>query len=172
MGILGRDRPQQGSSSGSTIIGSNTKLVGNFTLSDSLHLDGRIEGDIQSEADVTVGKSGSLEGEIVARRVLISGQVRGRIDAERLEIVSGGVVEGSVVTVDLVIEPGGRFNGSSEIRGEIAEPAASPSASSSADKPGSGKTSSGKSGSDKARSDKAGSGKSGENSAVKGSSPA
>jgi len=124
MGILGRDRPQQGSSSGSTIIGSDTHLVGNLTLSDGLHLDGRIDGDIQSEGDVTIGQSGRLEGEINARRVLISGQVNGRIDAERLEIVAGGVVEGNVVTVDLVIEPGGRFNGSSEIRSD--RPSASP----------------------------------------------
>jgi cytoskeletal protein CcmA (bactofilin family) len=127
MGILGRDRPQQGSSSGSTIIGSDTQLVGNLTLSDSLHLDGRIEGDVQSDGDVTIGQSGRLEGEIRARRVLISGQVTGRIDAERLEIVAGGVVEGNVVTVDLVIEPGGRFNGSSEIRSEPAA-AGAPSA--------------------------------------------
>ncbi|NKI33795.1 polymer-forming cytoskeletal protein [Wenzhouxiangella sp. XN79A] len=120
MGILGRDRPQQGTSSGSTIIGSDTQLVGNLTLNDNLHLDGRIEGDIQSDADVTVGQSGRLEGEIRARRVLVSGRVQGRIEAERLEIVAGGVVEGNVVTVDLVIEPGGRFNGSSEIRPEAA----------------------------------------------------
>lgn len=126
MGILGRDRPQQGSSTGSTIIGSDTHLVGNLTLSDSLHLDGRIDGDIQSEGDVTIGQSGRLEGEIRARRVLISGQVSGRIDAERLEIVAGGTVEGNVVTVDLVIEPGGRFNGSSEIRSEPSREAAGP----------------------------------------------
>lgn len=67
---------------------------------------------------MTIGKSGRLDGEIHAQRVLISGRVKGRIEAERLEIVAGGEVEGNVVTVDLVIEPGGRFNGSSEIRAE------------------------------------------------------
>lgn len=118
MGILGRDRPQQGSGAGSTLVGADTELVGNLTLNDNLHVDGRIEGDIRSNADVTIGKSGRLDGEIHAQRVLISGRVKGRIEAERLEIVAGGEVEGNVVTVDLVIEPGGRFNGSSEIRAE------------------------------------------------------
>lgn len=90
-------------------------------------MDGRIEGDVRSEADVTLGKSGQLEGKIQARRVLVSGHVHGRIEAERLEIVAGGVVEGDVVTVDLVIEPGGRFNGSSEIR-EATQAASAPKA--------------------------------------------
>lgn len=128
MGILGRDRPQQGSSAGSTLIGADTELVGDLTLNDNLHVDGRLQGNIESSADVTIGKSGHMDGEIRAQRVLVSGRVQGRIDADRLEIVAGGEVEGNVVTVDLVIEPGGRFNGSSEIRAEelpassVAEP--------------------------------------------------
>lgn len=116
MGILGRNRTEQGPGTGSTIIGSDTQLVGDLTLSDSLHVDGRIEGDIRSQADVTLGSSGEVVGEIHARRVLVSGSMDGRIDAERLEIIAGGVVEGNVRVTDLVIEPGGRFNGSSEIR--------------------------------------------------------
>lgn len=128
MGILGRDRPQQGSSAGSTLIGADTELVGDLTLNDNLHVDGRIQGNIESSADVTIGKTGRMVGEIRAQRVLVSGRVQGRIDVERLEIVAGGEVEGNVVTVDLVIETGGRFNGSSEIRAEnparsVAEPA-------------------------------------------------
>lgn len=116
MGILGRNRPQQGAGTGSTILGSGTELVGDLTLSDSLHVDGRLEGNIRSEADVTLGESGRVDGEIHARRVLVSGTMNGRINAERLEIVAGGSVEGTISVVDLVIEPGGRFNGASELR--------------------------------------------------------
>jgi len=115
MGILGRNRPQQGAGTGSTILGSGTELVGDLTLSDSLHVDGRLEGNIRSEADVTLGESGRVDGEIHARRVLVSGTMNGRINAERLEIVAGGSVEGTISVVDLVIEPGGRFNGTSEL---------------------------------------------------------
>lgn len=62
-----------------------------------------------------IGADGHLEGRIKARNVVVSGRVQGSVAAERLEIIAGGVVEGDVHTVDLVIEPGGRFNGSSEI---------------------------------------------------------
>lgn len=75
---------------------------------------------------MALGKSGSLNGQISARRVLVSGTVTGRIEAERLEIVAGGTVEGDVSIVDLVIETGGRFNGSSEIRSAAPDAQQSP----------------------------------------------
>lgn len=80
-----------------------------------MHVDGRIEGDVQSESNVVVGSEGYLKGQIKAGTVVVSGRIDGSISADRLEIIAGGCVEGDVHIVDLVIEPGGRFNGSSEI---------------------------------------------------------
>lgn len=62
-----------------------------------------------------IGADGYLKGRIKAGTVVVSGRVDGSISADRLEIIAGGCVEGDVHIVDLVIEPGGRFNGSSEI---------------------------------------------------------
>ncbi len=56
--------------------------------------------------------------------MLISGTMNGRVEAERLEIVAGGSVEGTISVIDLVIEPGGRFNGASELRQQPASDAA------------------------------------------------
>jgi len=115
MAIFGKDGAQQGSRAGTTVVAAGSKFVGNVALSDDLHLDGRIEGDIESDAGVVIGEQGCLVGSIRAGNVIVSGRVEGSIAAKRLEIVSGGAVEGDVHTIDLVIEPGGRFNGSSEI---------------------------------------------------------
>lgn len=115
MAIFGKDRAQQGSRNGSTIVAAGTEFVGNLSLSDTLHVDGRIDGDVQSESNVVIGTDGYLKGQIKAARVVVSGRVDGSISADRLEIIAGGCVEGDVHIVDLVIEPGGRFNGSSEI---------------------------------------------------------
>ena len=57
-----------------------------------------------------------MEGDISARRVLISGSFSGTIEAEKLEIVSTGLVTGTVRVDQLMIETGARFNGSSEVR--------------------------------------------------------
>lgn len=126
MAIFGKDGAQQGARTGSTIIAAGTQFVGDLTLSDDLHVDGRIEGDVSSEAGVVIGADGRLKGRIEAATVVVSGRVEGSIKARRLEIIAGGGVEGDVHTMELVIEPGGRFNGSSEYLEE--EPAPAPAA--------------------------------------------
>jgi cytoskeletal protein CcmA (bactofilin family) len=115
MAIFGKNRPQQGPGHGATIIAAGTQLVGNLTLSDRLHVDGRLDGDVASESAIVVGTEGFIEGTVKAKTVVVSGRVKGSISADRLEIIAGGRVEGDVHIVELVIEPGGRFNGSSEI---------------------------------------------------------
>lgn len=140
MAIFGKERAQQGARNGSTIVAAGTQFVGNFTLTDTLHVDGRIEGDVQSESNVVIGADGYLKGQIRAATIVVSGRVDGSISADRLEIIAGGSVEGDVHIVDLVIEPGGRFNGSSEILGsdtatEKSGRGAGKKAGASADKP-------------------------------------
>ena len=75
---------------------------------------------MRSDAEVSIGEQGSVEGEIEARRILVSGHFNGSIEAERLEIAAGGRVDGDVVVGELVIESGAQFNGSSKIRGQEA----------------------------------------------------
>jgi len=63
-----------------------------------------------------------LTGNLSAKQVYVSGRFSGKIEAQRVEIVSGGQVEGEIEVNDLVIEPGGKFNGTSTILGSVAEP--------------------------------------------------
>lgn len=117
MAIFNQKHTQQSPGAGSTLVAASTELVGNLTLSDNLHVDGRIEGDVVSEANVVVGTQGRIEGTIKARQVMVSGQIKGSVYSERLEITKDGQLEGDVHVSELMIEPGGRFNGSSEIVG-------------------------------------------------------
>ena len=73
-----------------------------------------------SKAEVIIGQPGSVEGDIQARRVLVSGRFEGTIRAERLEIVASGRVSGEVSVSQLVIESGGQFDGTSRLRSEEA----------------------------------------------------
>ena len=118
MGIIGRNHSKHRKNNGTTVIAAGTELVGNLALDDNLHIDGRVDGQIDSKAEITIGQSGHMEGQISARRVLISGTFEGTIDAERLEIVASGKVSGEVVVEQLVVESGAHFNGSSRIRGD------------------------------------------------------
>jgi cytoskeletal protein CcmA (bactofilin family) len=98
------------------VVAAGTRFVGDIELSDSIHLDGEMKGGINSEGDVAIGESGSFEGRISAKRVVISGCFQGELEADRLEIVASGRVSGEIHVGELVIESGGQFNGTSHIR--------------------------------------------------------
>ena len=118
MGIIGRSHSKHRKSNGTTVIAAGTELVGNLALEDNLHVDGRIDGDVESQAEITIGQTGHMEGRISARRVLVSDTFDGHIDADRLEIVASGRVTGEVTVGQLVVESGAHFNGTSRIRGD------------------------------------------------------
>jgi len=88
-----------------------------------LHIDGVIEGTVESTSDVTIGSSGRFEGNLRARHILVSGYLRGKVDCDRLEIVADGKVFGEVTSQQLVIEAGGQFAGESQVKGMVAAPA-------------------------------------------------
>jgi cytoskeletal protein CcmA (bactofilin family) len=98
------------------VVAAGTTFIGDVQLSDNFHLDGTMEGQLTSEGDVTIGSSGHFTGDINAKRVLISGMLDGKVDADRLEIVASGQVSGEIKVRELVIESGGQFIGASQIK--------------------------------------------------------
>ena len=116
MGIIGKSGKTNGERTGTTVIAAGTNLVGSLTLSDSFHLDGSMDGNIESKSDVSIGKNGQFEGDIQAQRVVVCGHFNGTLDCQRLEIVAGGRVTGEIAVGELVIESGGQFSGSSRIK--------------------------------------------------------
>ncbi|GEM_PF-3099376 len=102
------------------MVAAGTGIIGEFVLSDSLHIDGKVEGSVKSDSEVSIGQSGQFEGQMQAERVMVSGKLTGNVQAQCLEVVSGGVVDGDVEVGELVIESGGQFNGTSKIRGQEA----------------------------------------------------
>ena len=118
MALLGRSGSQKRKHASTTVISGETHFVGEISLNDNLHIDGSIKGHVKSAADVTIGKTGFIEGELSAVNVIVSGRFIGNVSAQRVEIVSGGRVDGEVEVAELVIESGGHFNGSSKTRQE------------------------------------------------------
>ena len=60
--------------------------------------------------------TGKVLGDIIAREVVICGQVKGNVQAkERIEITKDGALCGDIVTERVTIEDGAYFKGSIEI---------------------------------------------------------
>ena len=106
-------------SNGATIIAAKTKFKGELTIECHIHIDGEFEGNINSTNTVLVGKSGVVNGDIIAQRVIVSGNFSGSIDSECIEIMPNGRVEGIIACNELYIEKKGIFIGESKIKSKI-----------------------------------------------------
>jgi cytoskeletal protein CcmA (bactofilin family) len=99
-----------------TIISQGAKLKGEFNLSAKLHIEGEIEGIINSSTQISIGKSGLAKGEIICSKFILNGKFEGKIECDILEITNGGVLSGEIITKDLIIEKGGVFEGTSTLK--------------------------------------------------------
>lgn len=99
-------------------IGKSLIVKGELTGSESLYIDGKVEGAINLPGNrVTVGRNGQVAANIVAREVVVLGKVRGNCQAsDRVDIRSEGSLTGDVIAARISIEDGAFFKGGIDIR--------------------------------------------------------
>ena len=87
-------------------IGKSLVVKGEVTGSESLYIDGKVEGAINLPGNrVTVGRNGQVSANISAREVVVLGKVRGNINAsDRVDIRSEGSLTGDVIAQRISIE--------------------------------------------------------------------
>ncbi|WP_237261076.1 polymer-forming cytoskeletal protein [Thiomicrorhabdus immobilis] len=82
-------------------------------LKGSLHIDGRVEGIIDSQFDVSIGTSGQVSGLVKARSIVLSGVLDGKVACEKIDILQSGKLIGELISGELTVETGGKFIGQS-----------------------------------------------------------
>jgi cytoskeletal protein CcmA (bactofilin family) len=105
-------------------IGKSLVIKGEVTGSESLYIDGKIEGTINLAGNrVTVGRNGQVSANITAREIVVLGKVRGNMTAsDRVDIRSEGSLTGDVAAQRISIEDGAFFKGGIDIRKPDAKP--------------------------------------------------
>jgi len=89
------------------VIGEGSVFDGRFYVSGSILIEGKFQGDIKTEDQVTVGPTGKVKTDIVAKRITIAGTLIGNITAtEEVTLLQTGKVLGNITTPKLVVEPG------------------------------------------------------------------
>ncbi len=94
-------------------IGKSVVIRGEVKGSEDLFIDGRIEGTVSlSESRLTIGPNAVVAADLIARDVLVLGQLQGNIAATgRVELRAGCQMTGDVRALRLAIEDNAVFRG-------------------------------------------------------------
>ena len=95
-----------------SIIGPGMRVVGDCDTTDTVRIEGQVEGSVRAEKAVVVGKGGTVTGDIQTQDAVIAGSVKGALDVEsRLELQSTCLIDGEIRATRLQLEEGGVVNG-------------------------------------------------------------
>jgi cytoskeletal protein CcmA (bactofilin family) len=103
-------------------IGKGLVIKGEITGSESLFIDGKVEGSISLPGNrVTVGAYGQVSASgaicITAREIVVMGKIHGNVSAsDRVDIRAEGTLTGDVTAARISIEDGAFFKGGIDIR--------------------------------------------------------
>ena len=102
--------------SSKNVLSNDVEIKGSIKFSHDLIIDGKIEGEVQSDGSLTVGENALIKGEIKTRSVIIFGKVEGNITVqERCELKSNAILVGDISAGTLSIEEGATFMGQSSV---------------------------------------------------------
>jgi len=113
---------------GKDVLSSDVEIKGSIKFQKELLIDGKVEGEINSDGVLTIGENADIRGEIKTKSITVYGKVHGNITVgERCELKSRCVLQGDLKAARLVIEEGATFIGKSEVTsGKVAAAAARP----------------------------------------------
>ena len=95
-----------------TTIGSSFVIEGEITSEDNIVVQGTVKGKMTTSQPVFVENSATLEADITAESIEISGSVTGNVSATtRVELKSDAKVVGDVQSPRILIADGALFKG-------------------------------------------------------------
>ncbi len=99
-----------------SLIGQQTRIVGDIHFSGGLHVDGTIQGNVIAEdtdsSVLTLSDRGTIEGEVRVPYIVINGLVRGDVHAsQHAELAPNAKVDGDVHYALIEMAMGASVNG-------------------------------------------------------------
>ncbi len=107
------------------VVGKTLQFDGNIKGEEDLIIEGTVEGTITlTNAEVIVEKCGLVRGDIMARTILVKGEVRGEMRGnDAVEIAPSGVVNGDIRAPRVMLQDGCQFKGLVDMDHKDASPA-------------------------------------------------
>jgi cytoskeletal protein CcmA (bactofilin family) len=103
------------------VIGRRATFIGQLRCDASIRLDGTVEGGlIEATGNVLISESARVMADILARTVSVAGAYKGTITADRVELLEGARLWGTVNVRTFLLDEGAHFHG--ELVMQTAEP--------------------------------------------------
>ena len=100
-------------------LGKNTEFEGRLSFDGAVRIDGHFKGEIDSGGTLIVGETAVLESEVKVSHIIISGEMRGNIQAsKKIEIHAPGKVFGNISAPAVVMDEGVLFEGTCTMQKE------------------------------------------------------
>ena len=99
-------------------IGKSVVIKGELNGSEDLTIEGHVEGKIELKDHVlTIGPNGRIKAQVVAKSVIVLGEVNGNVTAtEKVDIRDGGSVDGDIIAPRVAIAEGAHFCGTVDMQ--------------------------------------------------------
>lgn len=108
--------PQRPASGTRNVLSSDVEIKGNVKFTNDLVVDGKIEGEISSDGNLTVGENARIKAEIKTSTLVVYGKIHGNITVtDRVELKAGAEIVGDIKAKTLAIEAGAVFVGKSTV---------------------------------------------------------
>jgi cytoskeletal protein CcmA (bactofilin family) len=117
-------QPPTRSAAPTTFLDASTDFSGKLKCTESLRIDGRVEGEVHCDHAVVIGEPGVVLASIQADSVVIAGQVKGDINARsKITLDKTARVTGDLCTPGIVIQEGAKLEGRIMIGSDEGRPA-------------------------------------------------
>lgn len=93
-----------------SVIGPDVKITGNITASADLHIDGRVEGDVNC-GSLAQGAESQIFGSVTAEVARLAGSIEGAVRVRTLTVERSAKITGDVEYENITIENGGNIDG-------------------------------------------------------------
>ncbi len=105
-----------------TVIGANCRMNGILQSDGGIRIEGLFEGQIQTAGNLIVSESARVVAEVQAYNVVVSGQIKGNVTANRVEITETGKLFGDLNVNTLLLSEGAYLRGQTNMTGDVEAP--------------------------------------------------
>jgi cytoskeletal protein CcmA (bactofilin family) len=94
-------------------ISKRTVVTGNISANDNGRISGIVNGDIQSNAHITIEREAIINGDVYAKNVLIKGKIKGNVQCSgKVYVSKKAEVHGNIYASEVIIDKEGLLKGS------------------------------------------------------------